>query len=69
MTETITITTGVKNASLRLVQSDGKWYILPVGFSGIHLTPQDTEGILEAFNEAVSRANALNQMSHTNDLF
>lgn len=69
MTETITIRTSVKNSSLRLIQSDGKWYILPVGFSGMHLTPQDSVGIIEAFGEAVERANALNEMSHTKDLF
>ena len=68
-TETVTIRTGVKNSSIRLVKSDGMWYILPVGFSGMHMTPAESETLMESIREATARAIAMNAQRNTDILF
>jgi hypothetical protein len=35
----VMIQTKVKNSSIRISKIDGAWYIIPVGFPGMHLTP------------------------------
>lgn len=68
---TITIKTRVKNSSIRLVwdQESYRWYILPVGFSGLHLTPTETEGIIHALQEAADKVISLNAGLDTTELF
>lgn len=69
VSETVTIRTGVKNSSIRLIKDEGKWYLLPVGFSGIHLTSDEVASMIESFTEAQKRLNSLNDMSLTDNLF
>jgi hypothetical protein len=65
----VIVRTKVKNSSIRISNIDGTWYVIPVGFAGMHLTTTEVESIMDAFREATEKAESLNAMRNTENLF